>query len=45
MVKTKKRVKTQKIPKKYLPKSLSRKDKLKQRKMLRRSQRMYKKNK
>tara|TARA_B100001057_G_C22583439_1_gene846071 strand:- start:268 stop:774 length:507 start_codon:yes stop_codon:yes gene_type:complete len=45
MVKTKKRVKTQKIPKKYLPRSLSRKDKLKQKKMLRRSQRMYKSNK
>jgi len=38
-------MKTQKVPKKYLPKSLSRKDKVKQRKMLRRSQRMYKRNK
>ena len=32
-------------PKKYVPKNLSNKDKIKQKKMLRRSQRMYKKNK
>ena len=45
-IKTKKiRIKTKNIPKKYLPKTLSGKDKLKQRKMLRRSQRMYKRNK